>query len=310
MLRSLTVLLAFMLAANQPATAVGLFDEAIANYRAGRFQQAVVAFEAYLAKDPRNQTARYYLANSLVKTRNHGEAGHQYRLAYLLDPASRVADYCRQAMRGYRIPIPTNETIVDGGEPSAGENSPRDLAAAAAAIRRQAGQQKEKYQSASLDSQKRLRYSVDEELKAIDQQMEEELARLHDPIMYVFGVPRPNWLHAHPDMLKEKEDEIRRVARERKEAVLHKLEQDQGNYHVARQARDSVLDEVTANLESQLTAPAGRNSMRLQARGTGLYVRNYGPSSDRPAPDVHPAVVRIVDQAHKGDSSDGYALVR
>lgn len=283
--------------------AKSLMDEGMENYNAGRFTLAVSSLSAAMAQEPRNQTLHYYLANALVRLKEHARAVDEYKIAYLLDTKSKIGEYGRQAILAYKKPLPAlnDEAFLkvyylksDNKEFSASANTP-ELDKVKNIIRRQANVEKNKHRSFSSHGQRVSKLIAEEQARAVDQKAEYDIQRLYDPIIYNPG-PRANPLLADPELLRQKEEAIKKAAAEEKERILRQAEERSETYKTWERHKETALDEVAANLESQLEQPAGRSGVKLQAKGTDLYVRNYIPFSSKTNLLAHPAVVRIVSQ--------------
>ncbi|MBY0551911.1 MAG: hypothetical protein K2W95_31800 [Candidatus Obscuribacterales bacterium] len=299
----------FVLSASTGAASASTFyDDGLAYFKAGRFDLSARALAAAVARDPASQITRYYLACSLVKARDHRRAVEEYRVAYLLDPTSVTGQYCRKALSGYKAAIPdANEAkrlrqeLASRTPASSFFGGGHELAQSMETIRRQADFEKGKHRTDQLQREKIVRGLADAELRAIDQQMEEQIARLSDPIIFT-PEPRANPLLIYPELLKQKEDQIRKSAQEEKERILRALDEKTERYKGIQKSRDVALDEVAANLQTQMVSST-RGGVQLQPAGTGLYVRNYLPVGTKPPAEVRSAVVRMVSQGSSDDEN-------
>lgn len=299
-------------------------DEAMNHYTAGRYKHAVNAFDEALVLEPANQNLRYFLANALVKCGEHERAAQEYELAYKINSQSTVAGYCKQALLTYKKPVPEgnfnlgalskNKTKTVASVPVAASSSSTSssenpsgtadsvhLARAMKNIRRQAAYEKDKHRRFANASMDILTGTRLEKAKDIDARMQIEVERLYEPIIYT-PAPRTNPLLMYPELLKSRETQIRQAAQEAKEALVRQEEALANRYKSWVKEREVALDEVAANLESQLDAPQKSSGVKLRSVGTDLYVRYYG-ASNTPAPEVRNAVVRIVTEP----SPSGYA---
>lgn len=288
--------------------AATLFEEGVSQFKAGNYSLSARTLANAVAVRPTSQLARYYLACALVKSKEHRRAVEEYRVAYLLDPASATGEYCRKALLAYKAAIPDQkeservraELARQAAATPANKSS--DVATSVNAIRRETDFRKNKHKVDEQQREKIVRGLADAELKRIDQQMAEQIAHLSDPIVFGIDGARANPLLIYPELMKEREDQIRKAAQEEKERILRALEEKADRYKGIQKHRDSALDEVAENLESQMVEPA-RGGVRLQPVGTGLYVRNYLPANTRPPAEVRGAVGRIVNEGQGSDSS-------
>lgn len=292
------------------AFAKSLTDEGLAHYNAGRYPLAIASLSAAVAREPAGQLLHYYLANAFVHTGDHRRALEEYRICYQLNPQNTIGEYSRKALVSYKAPLPSpsDPTFVrvykkymDAAKTQSNVVAIEpELEKARNIIRRQADIEKNKHRIQSAQSQKVSRHIAEEEAKRVDSRAEAEIQKLYEPIVYSPG-PRANPLLANPDLLKQKEDAIKKAAAEEKEYILRHAEESSETYKSWESKKTVALDEVAANLESQLEQPAGRSGVKLQAKGTDLYVRNYVPFHSKANLNAHPAIVRIVSQDYGGN---------
>lgn len=304
MKRSSTLAISGLLCAALQGAAHGssLFEEGIGQFKSGQYAVSVKTLSTVVTNQPGSQLGRYYLACALVKVHEHRRAVQEYRVAYLLDPASTTGEYCRKALNAYKASLPDEqesqrvkeEIQRQSRQTASGDQS--EMARTLTGIRRQTDSEKNKYRSDEQNREGVIRKLADEQLRQIDQQAAEQIARLSDPIVFTADGARANPLLIYPDLLKQREDAIKKSAQEEKERILRALDEKTERYKGIQKTRDTALDEVAANLETQMKN-GSRSGVRLQASGTGLYVRNYLPSGTRP-PEAKQAVVRIVDQSN------------
>lgn len=299
----------------EPAWAGAYFDQGIKEYKAGQYQQAVVALAKASGAEPLNAMVHYYLANALVFTRDHEEAIKEYRLCYLLDPRSPVAGYCRKALSLYQQPLPgENEARLlrdaqgsAAGGSGAGEQAP-DLEKTCSVIRRQLAYEKGKHVSIG-EANARVELSGGEErARQIDQQAQAEISALYSPNSWV-GPFRFNPYANDAALLKAREEQIRNAAKDREEQARRMAQMRADSCKSKEKEASSALDEVADNLERQLAQTSSSSGVKLQPVGTDLYVRYYGGRGENQViPEVHPAVVRIFcqrGQRERGDYSAG-----
>lgn len=283
--RMLTAFSALVLASlfSAPVLARSVFDEGMEYYNGKRYHQAAVAFTKASIQEPANQTYRYYLANCLVHLRKHDRAIEEYRAAYTLDPKSSFGDYSAQALLGYHQSLP------------GASSDSHELGKAKNLIRAQTNTEKYKQTVLASRGELEVRAKVDAQIKAIDEQARADIQKLHDPLIFM-PAPRANPLLAMPELLKEREDQIKLAAKQEKERLLKEAEERSKPFQSWKRGRDAALDEVAANLESQLEQPVGPSGIKLQAKGTDLYVRYYGKALPNKLPDARAATARIVPE--------------
>jgi len=275
------------------ASAKTIYESAMDKYRAGLYQQAANDFTEAAQQEPSKQVYHYLLANCLVHLEQHSRAAEEYKVAYLLDPSTSTAELCKKALTAYKKPMPD---LTGNSVSQTKTGNSFELDKVKALIRKQADFEKDKHDIQSVRSEQDIKTSVDEELRRIDHWMQNEIQKLNDPIVY-HPTPHPNPLLRLPDLLKEKEDEIKATAKAEKERIIKAADDRTHVYESLRKGREALLDETAGNLESQLDQPMGRSGVKLQAHGTGLYVRYYGAGGPNRLPDPHQATVRIQDAA-------------
>ncbi|MBY0359127.1 MAG: hypothetical protein K2W82_14080 [Candidatus Obscuribacterales bacterium] len=289
-----------MLSSIQIATAKTLMEEGLAEYKAGRYTLAVVSFSAAAAREPGKQIPHYYLANALVRLKEHARALEEYKISYQINPDSPAGEYSRQAILGYKKPLPSPndpdfiKTYIQPAKVASAEtfSYPPELEKARNIIRRQANIEKSKHRSQSSERQKTSRSIALAEIRRIEQKAEYDIQRLSDPLIFT-PEPRANPLLSDPEALRRREDAIKKAAAEEKEYILRQADERTETYNSWQKGKESALDEVASNLETQMEQPVGRSGVKLQAKGTDLYVRNYSQANSK-TPDTRQAVVRIV----------------
>lgn len=284
------------LASDSPAYRQGVED-----YQAGRYAQAVVKLARASGAQPNNALTHYCLANALVKCGQHQEAAEEYRTSYMLQPYGSVSTYCREALRGYKKPIPTADDLkafrdtVGGASAIASavtDKPPVDALSTnkpLSIIRRQVQSEKEKDQTMGEVRAQQTLANGELQARAVDSwaRQEIELAR-RTPMN-----PRAS-LAAIEDTIAKKEQQIRDAAKDQQERIRREARQRAERYKKVAEMRQTALDQVADNLEKQMSEKPSVGGVRLLAHGTDLYVRCYASvPGNRPTPDVHGAVARI-----------------
>jgi tetratricopeptide (TPR) repeat protein len=296
-------------AAFSAAWAADPLQDGLSLYAAGRYRDAVVVMSQAALAYPASPVVHYHLANALVKAGMHEQAMQEYQLSYRLDPYSSVAGYCRMALKAYGALEP------DAGQGHVrlpaltgcqnGFNGDALVTRAKTTIRRQAEFEKSKHRSTGEALAALAFRHAETDLQKIRQDMNEQLQRaLEPPVMTlptgrgVISLPMP----FNPEIAKARADAIRREAQEQERKVRQFADTRANQYRRWSKEREYALDEVVANLESQLDEPVGRSGVKLQPVGTDLYVRYYGYKRySKEMPDTQPASVRIVgDHASQG----------
>jgi hypothetical protein len=300
--RNKTLLAVTLLSLLHPAEvgARTAYDDALDKYRAGLFQQAANGFSAAAVQEPSKQVYHYLLANCLVHLEQHKRAQEEYKVAYVLDPQSSTGEFCRQALLAYKKPVP--QTVASDSA-HAGVVDTSELARVKQLISKQANSEKDKHDLLAARGEMTVQSHMDEELRRVDEWMQSELQHLNDPIVYNPG-PRANPLLANPELMKQREDQIRATAQAERDRIKKEASGRSQGYESWRKDRDALLDEAAGNLQRQLDQPVGRSGVKLQAHGTGLYVRYYGKGGTNYLPDPHQATARIGDAAALNNGSE------
>ncbi len=317
LLASLALLLG---GAGQWASASDPFQVGLSHYNNGRYREAVIFLSRAAMAHPASPVLHYHLGNALVKSGLHDQAIQEYELSYRLDPYSGVAQYCRMALKAYGRPSPElaqTHVAPDGSvqfatDPPPGPPIDRNLRIAKNTIRRQAEFEKSKHRATGEALAGLAMRHAERDVHRIREDMKEEMQRaLEPPVMTlptgrgVMTIPLP----FDADLARARAEEVRQRAKEAERTVRKAAETRAERQKSFCKEREYALDEVVANLESQLEEPAGRSGVKLQSVGTDLYVRYYGyQRGSEQMPDIRQAAVRIVgDSASQGRLDSGGA---
>ncbi len=270
------------------------YDQGMVQYKQGQFRKAAQLFTAATLQEPTRQIHHYLLANCLVRIDQNERAAEEYKLAYMLDASSPTGEFCKKALLAYGKRLPA----VKIDEPLAQD----DIGRAKKRIQKQASFEKDKHEVVASRTEQEIKAKLDEQLKAIDQQMQYEIERLHDPIVFNGGA-QANRLLAVPELMKEREDQIRTAAAAQKERLIREAAERSKPYDSWRKSRSALVDEAAENLQTQLDQPVGPSGVKLQTRGTNLYVRYYGKANPNEYPDAHSATARIQEASGPDISS-------
>lgn len=270
----------------------------VASYNHGEFAQAIRQLKLAEAKDPRNPSVQYYLANALVKLGQHTPAVKHYDRCYRLSPWSDIGYYSLQALIAYRRYNPevyrrlsdsqaaayesTHETLSRLRNTTAGilqsaqtgQYDP-NLSQTKDLITKQAGFEKHR-------SDNEAKRGVDSVLAhgvlsaaAIKQLAEDhaEYVESHPPISGYTRTGQPIYDHGAAAAEAKR---IRQEGQSKAELAQQHAKQRAERLTAWASNRSNVLDEVVSNLHGQLEAPAGPSGVKLNPVGTDLYVRFYG----------------------------------
>jgi hypothetical protein len=282
-----------------PALAVSTCDRGVGFYKSGQYQYALVNLSQACGENPRDVTAHYYLANTLVQQGMHDQAIAEYATCYRLDPRSPVAQFCLQALEKYRTSKKhrTPSALPEARATGSGITEVGKFTPAHTLIRRQAQIEKTKHQGIGDSMARNMANQADFEARRLRREAEEEIERvLAPPVYFPIGRPPVNALGYTPEEARAKADEIRRNVEDSAQAAKLIAAGRAQQYRNWSNERQHALDEVVENLEKQLSAPPS-SGVKLQPVGTDLYVRFYGYKRSTPEmPDVRPADVRLIDQ--------------
>lgn len=271
-----------------PLQAKSLYEAGLERYKTGHYKEAANCFAAASRQEPSRQNLRYLLANCLVQMNQQKRAVEEYEAAYYIDPYSSIAGYCRQALQAYKISLPDAASLEKAGTTYGELDKVKSL------IKNQTSFEKGKHGLIAARSTQLIKSHIDDQIKRVDQQMQMDIQKLYEPLIFTPG-PRANPMLAFPDLLKEKESQIRQAAQAEKASLAQEGSARSQVYETWRKGREALLDETADNLQDQLDKPAGPSGIKLQAHGTGLYVRNYAITGTSKVPETHSATARFSD---------------
>lgn len=294
-----------------PATGSALYtplEEGMRQFHARRYSMALGPLERAVAKAPQSATSRYYLANCYVHLNRHEDAQREYDMAYRLDPFGPVSGYCRRAMLGYGMSIPSESESAALGKPvsvarresavapgTIQHNSPLHLNRAVDTIRRQADFEKGRHKQSSEVFASNVIKTGEGTARKIIEDADAECRAIMDAPIAVKG-PSLIFIQTARELELERRQALCNEIRKKAESDAHRVKADAQDrsqkYKQYSQDRQAALDEVADSLESQLSTSRLKDRVKMRAEGTGLYVRNFGvvPS---PSPEVHNSVARI-----------------
>ena len=306
------------------ALSAGPYEEGLKHFNAGRYRHAVQYLSEAAIRQPASVMVHYYLANALVHVGLHPQAVSEYALAYRLDPTSTVATYCRQALQAYGQPaseysgrnaayrgaggaVPSAESVIND---LGGSGEAEEVHRAKSVIRRQAASEKEKHRCTGEMLATGALGQAELEARRIQEDAKAEIQRILEPPPMIVGRGRlaVNPYYFDPNLARLKAEQVQRNADEAANSARRAAEVRANQFRAWSKEREYSLDEVVANLESQLEEPPGRSSVHLQPVGTDLYVRFYGYGrAAKELPEARPAVLRIVDRDSVPESANGLA---
>lgn len=302
-----------------------LSTDGLNDYNAGRYRQAVVKLAKACGAHPQNALIHYYLANALVKIAEHDSAAEEYRIAYILDPTGMVSQYCRDALRGYKKPLPCADEVrafrdtvggalaigqSNGGSPS----SPHAVAdpkisKALSKIQREVNLEKTNVQNFGDYHARDIAKMRERQSRQVEISMRDQIDNLRsDPFIRRAYMNNPA---AAEQYIKENEARIQTAAKDEIEYIKRETTARAERYKRVAEKRQNVLDEVAENLARQMSEKPKQGGVRLVASGTDLYVRHYAPAyGNYQNPDAHAAVARIYGVAPAAEPAEPVRSVR
>jgi tetratricopeptide (TPR) repeat protein len=234
------------------------------HYNAGRFPDAVIAFSTVADRNPYDQAAHYYLANSLAYLKDYQGAFDEYQMCYQLDPNGTYAAYSKVGMQRFASAARDQEN--DGSGPFAAGSEPPDfifdgptqelivLQKTLSLMNHQTMAERNRIRlGASTSAASRRRYH--RALAArIREDAEERFAWPGDPH------ERDEMFNAVMAMLRY-QNHLERM--HERQSMRESIE------------RSAAIETTATNLASQFYAKRSRSGVALQPAGTNLYVRNY-----------------------------------
>lgn len=292
-----------------PTYAYTPFEEGMRQFQARRYSMAFGPLERAVSKAPQNAMARYYLANCYVHLNRHEDAQREYDMSYRLDPFGPVSGYCRRALIGYGMAVPTDSELAAGrsagklavarpGGDAHQHNAPQHLTKAVDTIRRQADFEKGRHKGdADTFASNALKTGEGTARKILDDADAEIRAIMEAPLVVAGGGRINSYLAQQArDLELQRRNQLAAEIRKKAEGdaarVRSEAQERSQQYRQHSQNRQAALDEVADSLESQLSTSRLKDRVKMRAEGTGLYVRNFGVSNS-PAPEVHSSVARI-----------------
>lgn len=281
-----------------------LYDSGLEQYRSGHYKQAARDFLSASRQEPAKQDLHYLLANCFVHLGQNKRAVEEYEAAYYINPASNTADYCKQALLSYKIVLPEPASLPKSSGIACGE-----LDQAKSLIKTQARFEKDKHGQVAARSTALIQNLINDEIKRIDWQMQADIQKLYEPLIFTPG-PRANLMLAFPELLKEREAQIRQAAQAEKARLAENATSRKQVYETWKKNREALLDQTVDNLQDQLDKPAGPSGIKLQAHGTGLYVRNYKITGPSRVPETHAATARFGEISKNEDAAESSAATK
>lgn len=280
------------------------FDSGLKQYRLGRYDRAALYFTLAADEDPDNALIHYYLADTFVRTQQHARAIKEYGTCYKLKPRGTVAEYCKKALSAYKHPLPSlhrgagtaGSAVAEYLAGSMPLKSDQDelIARTKSLIRQELKLEKSKHQQLYECYSQAALQQAEKEMQKISEEAGREMEAVSEPQMIMLG-RTVRYMPPDAEVARARIEEIKRQLAERSERVRGVAQAKAESYKRWSRERQDSLEEVAANLESQLDEPVGPSGVKLQPIGTDLYTRYYGSvRSAQKAFGNRPPVVRVV----------------
>jgi hypothetical protein len=277
------------------ALASASYDDGLRAYNAGRFGEAAMLLARAGAQEPLNATVHYYLANSLVRINQHEEAIKEYRLSYLLEPKGTVSQYCLQALKSYKVTLPSGAD-ANFVRDTIGSGKARFNNQSIAVLRRQLDGEKSRHKTIGDSVAQHALDLGEDQANAVNQQAQADITRLRTP-----------QLVGRDPIIIGDENQIKNNAKDRQNMIMRSAKAKADRYKVWSKQKQDMLDQVAQNIEQEISGTASSKQWKMQPVGTDLYVRTYGYGRTGPpktAQEAHPAIVRIYGQSPPPAESD------
>jgi tetratricopeptide (TPR) repeat protein len=230
-------------------------QEGIKLYNAGKYMHAAGSLGAAMSSEFSNPVLHYYLANSFARLKQNEAAIREYRIAYALDPNSKLAEYCKTALFAYGVDELTASKpakILTHQDDIVNQTLTR--------IRQQLENAK-----ANTNSSHQLK------MTSLDKQKSTDLDRVPNRREITDSIGGRRGRFFNSDIQKIIEEELNK----QKEAI----EKQHGHKARAMNSEDakrnSNLEQSASNLQDLLTQPVHPGNVKLVPTGTNLYIRNY-----------------------------------
>lgn len=259
------------------ASANTAYEKGLELFNDELYEQSLEYLTKAAIAQPSDARIHYYIASAYARIGKHKEAKQEFFACYCLDPIGIAGKYSRDALRSYGEPVP-------GDKSSSLSANDKQVERAVSQIKRQAELQKRSHKD--IANQGSL---------TAGRVGEEEAMRIRNAA-YRRIYSRPSYL-VPGDFFGQRDTEDPNVVMSRAEEGMRlarlSAKQRADQYEQWSKAQEKSVDEISANLESQLKRSKTKGGAQLRPEGTGFYVRFYGQQRSGPLPNIHPSVARI-----------------
>src|SRR5262249_45086446 len=238
------------------------FATGLQHYNAGRFPEAVIAFSTVADRNPYDQAAHYYLANSLAYLKDYQGAFDEYQMCYQLDPNGTYAAYSKVGMQ--RFAPAARDQDNDGSGPFA-TGSPESIFDGPTQELMVLQKTLSLMNHQTMVERDRIRLAASAEAASRRQYYRLLTARIRQDAEERFALPGHH--HERDEMFSAT------MAMLRYQNNLERLQSRQAMRESITRA--AAIEETATNLASQFYARRSRSGVALHPAGTNLYVRNY-----------------------------------
>lgn len=284
-------LLALSLCPAAIATVTSELQCAVQLFGAQNYDGAIMHLALVTTQDPTNAEAHYLLGCCYVRKHELRDANREYDTAARLDLKGQVGIMARTALKSLSPAAMMNAAInataassTAAKSPSVGasktigsvvpQRHPVAYDAALAVIKNQADAEKLRHQSLGeqrVNDEMATGNGRADELKA---EKKATVEGMHNAVATDYhGIRAPKYTDAQIQAVSDSYDE-------RINVVLAQAKDQADKQRQFTAARVSDMDSVVDSLSSQMNSSHG---IRLDPKGTNLYVRNYGEGPSSPA---------------------------
>lgn len=241
-----------------------LLKQGIEEYNNGDYASAVGHFGQSLSQEFGNPVMHYYMGNAYVHLRERDAAIREFRIAFALDPKSKVGELAKKALRYMRAdeesqPKPVEKPKVVTAVPPAVD---KHMDKALTSLQEQANRMKNQHTREAqmrADDVSRFGQSAYQKTKG---EIDDSLTYFRRGRMYKLPMPADA------------------------SALLERLQQMYGSQHATSLndglKRAEEIQNSAENLNSLLHDNSKRSGPKLVPTGTNLYIRNYQAPSKPP----------------------------
>lgn len=262
------------------ASVTSELQSAVQLFGAQNYDGAIMHLALVTTQDPANAEAHYLLGCCYIRKHELRDANREYETAARLDLKGQVGIMARTALKSLSpaamMNAATSATAASSTKTTgsvAAQRHPVAYDAALAVIKNQADAEKLRHQSLGeqlVNAEMATGNGRADELKA---EKKATVEGMHNAVATDYhGIRAPKYTDAQIQAVSDSYDE-------RINVVLAQAKDQADKQRQFTAARVSDMDSVVDSLSSQMSSSHG---IRLDPKGTNLYVRNYGEGPSSP----------------------------